>query len=111
MIAIVRGYCPACGLGSLVLGDDNRIVCVTADCSRRDAVDKILDEGETEHIVRFEERAFSVKHPLRERVEDDLFTCTLHTYLASLPVRPVETSGVYRVVPVEDGFAYARLGD
>lgn len=93
----VAGYCPVCG-GSLFLGDGGHVTCRRVDCPRPTAVDELLEDRETEHVVVFGDTGFTVRHPLRERLDDELMTCKLHEHIAGLsgpPVRP----GRYRARP------------
>ena len=93
----VAGYCPmGCGR-TLFLADGGLVVCSFISCPRRDAVAELLADRETEHIVLFEEAAFSIRHPLRERHEDEFMTCALHEYCEALDGPPVQP-GRYRAV-------------
>ena len=92
----IAGYCPmGCGQ-TLFLGSGGRITCSNHGCSRSDAVDELLAERETEHIVLLEEGTFSIQHPLRERLDGALFECSLHEWLSSQD-GPPEAPGQYRV--------------
>jgi Family of unknown function (DUF6085) len=96
----LQGYCPmGCGstLGVVSTPTEvNRIMCTNKDCPNPWAVDQVIANPETEHIVEFEEQHFSVKHPLRERIDDKLFECTLHQDIRDLSGPPVKP-GKYRV--------------
>lgn len=94
MIIIEGVTCPACGhrLGMV----SNRILCSSTGCTRRDAAHRILADPERDHIVEFTEGSFGIKHPLIERLDGELFTCSLHTDLAGYAGPPVEP-GMYRV--------------
>lgn len=97
----VAGWCPACGGHSLFLAQGGYVTCSRDDCPRPDAAADILGEQETEHIVVFDDDGFTVKHPLRERLDDALLTCDLHRHCARLsgpPVRP----GRYRATANAD---------
>lgn len=89
--AYVAGYCPmGCGwtLGRTYGG---HITCGSPSCPRPDAVATLLEDRETEHIVQFDTETFTIRHPLRERLDDALMECQLHTYIQGLagpPVRP-----------------------
>lgn len=96
MTARLAGHCPGCGGSTLFVGDGGHITCSLLDCPDPTAVDRILDDRETEHVVLIEQSSFNLQHPLRERGED-LFACDMHARLSALagpPVRP----GRYRVV-------------
>lgn len=93
----VQGYCPmGCG-STLALGEDGHVTCSLDRCPRPDAVTEILDDRETEHLVTFSETAFTVRHPLRERLDDALMACQLHEHIAGLSGPPIEP-GRYRAL-------------
>lgn len=89
--ARVDGYCPmGCGR-TLFLGGGGLVTCSFIRCPRPDAVADLLADKETEHVVGFDEDGFTIRHPLRERLDDAVMTCELHAYIAGLdgpPVRP-----------------------
>lgn len=107
----VQGNCPmGCG-ETLFLGEEGHITCSWIKCPDPGAVDTILSTKETEHIVVITDTGFSVKHPLRERVEDDLFSCTLWSDLSGLSGPPAKP-GRYRVTKHEpDGYSESYRGD
>ena len=73
------------------------IVCARPGCPRPDAVNTLLGDQETEHIVQFDAAGFTIRHPLRERLDDALMQCELHSYCAGLPGPPPhDGSGRYR---------------
>lgn len=91
----VSGYCPmGCG-STLFVGSGGYITCSYIHCPRPDAVADLLADRETEHVVRFDENGFTIRHPLRERLDDKLLTCDLHTVCATLPGPPPRL-GTYR---------------
>src|SRR5688572_9515137 len=91
----VMGYCPmGCG-NTLFVGDGGYITCSYAHCKNPTAVSDLLEDQETEHIVELGEDTFTVRHPLRERLNDELMTCDLHEYIASLD-GPPRRLGRYR---------------
>jgi hypothetical protein len=92
----VQGYCPmGCGR-TLFLGEGGHITCSWAMCPDPSAVDELLNDRETEHIVRLWDDTFSVVHPLRERLNDGIINCQLHDFLAQQDGPPYEP-GRYRV--------------
>ena len=96
----VKGYCPmGCG-ETLTVMAGGYITCRRLDCPRPDALTEILADRETEHLVTFSNTAFTVRHPIRERLDDQLMACQLHEYIAGLPGPPVQP-GLYRAV--QDG--------
>lgn len=108
----VVGYCPMCGSSSLFLDESGYATCSVSFCSST-AASVILNDPETEHVVRLYKDSFIVRHPLRERVGDALMDCQLGNYLASLdgPPRP---PGKYRATPVapdESGWDFVSLVD
>ncbi len=91
----VVGYCPmGCGQ-TLMLGTGGHVTCGHLPCPDPCAVDSILTERETEHIVNFDRSGFTVWHPLRERVGAALLDCALHNDIASMAGPPVHP-GKYR---------------
>lgn len=91
----VRGYCPVgCG-ETLMLGEGGHVTCSWVGCPEPTAVDRIIGDRETEHIVKLDEEGFDVLHPLRERLGGELFSCTLHEDLRALDGPPREP-GRYR---------------
>lgn len=92
----VAGTCPmGCG-ETLFLGAGGHVTCSALTCANPCAVDEILTRGELGHIVRVDEFNYALKHPLAERIKDDLFDCDLNRYLGSLPGSPV-SPGFYHV--------------
>lgn len=96
----VNGYCPmGCGqtLEVVWVGpetDSRRIECVAEDCEEPHAVDIILADPETEHVVTLVEGGYSVKHPLRERLDDELMHCQLSNHVAEFGPQYLE-GGVF----------------
>lgn len=91
----VKGYCPmGCG-DTLFLADGGYITCSWHQCPNPTAACDILEDREHEHVVRIDDNAFTVRHPLRERLNDEMLTCELHNWLASLPGPPMRP-GRYR---------------
>lgn len=91
----VKGYCPmGCG-PTLFLGSGGYVTCSWWRCPDPGAVSDLLDDRESEHVVVIGESTFTVRHPLRERLNDDLAECDLHDWLASLP-GPPRLPGRYR---------------
>lgn len=106
-------YCPM-GCGETLYERYGEILCTgtsESECPRETAAHEILSNCETEHIVDFsDEKGFSVQHPLRERLNGDLFTCDLHERLQALSGAPV-TPGKYRVFKGDDGrWGFTRIG-
>lgn len=98
----VDGFCPmGCG-PNLFLDEAGRVTCSLVDCPRPDAAAAILDDRETEHLVTFSPTAFTVRHPLRERLDDALMECQLHEHIAGLDGPPVKP-GLYRALAEDVG--------
>lgn len=107
------------------LGSLRTIACSWPDCPDSEAVNKILGDRETEHILvlgRGVGQPFQLQHPLRERIDGELFDCELHRWLRE-NAAPVEEPGRYRVSvhhpdgysesyrPGEGGWDWERLPD
>lgn len=106
----VAGHCPmGCGR-TLFLADGGHITCSWRDCPDREAADTILGDAESEHVVEFRPGTFIVRHPLRERIGDDLMRCELHRHIESLPGPPVAL-GRYRAVFDDDAWTWDLLPD
>ena len=81
---------------TLFVAEGGWITCSMQGCPNPTAVASVLEETETEHVVTLRESDFTVRHPLRERLDDQIDSCALHAYLRNLegpPSRP----GRYRV--------------
>lgn len=105
----VQGFCPACGGESLILAAGGHLACGRLDCPRPGAAGEILTDRETEHIVTFGPGDFTIRHPLRERLDDALMDCDLHEYLFHL-IGPPAAPGRYRARPVGDRWKWEVLG-
>jgi hypothetical protein len=109
------GYCPVgCG-PTLVIGiadpishDTGRVVCGSPSCPRPGAAGELLADQETEHIVFLGEDDFTLRHPLRERLDDDLMTCELHLLMAKKVLTDV-APGKYRVIAREPTWIWERV--
>lgn len=90
------GNCPmGCGQ-TLFVGKGGHITCSYLPCPRPTAVDELLDDREKEHVVDIGETEFTVRHPLRERLDDELMRCELHRWIAGQSGPPYAV-GRYRV--------------
>jgi hypothetical protein len=93
---VIPGYCPmGCG-ETLFRASGGYITCSWIGCPRPDAASDILHDQETDHTVEFREDSFTLRHPLRERLDDELTACGLHAYIASQDGPPPQL-GTYRV--------------
>lgn len=114
----VQGFCPmGCGAGTLALGTTGRVMCVADRCANPFATTLILgDEDNMHHVVQLTEQEFAMNHPLKERLDEQLFDCSLHLFLRTLPRAP-QRPGLYRVIASEvtpKNWYYAeweRIGD
>lgn len=98
----VAGYCPmGCGR-TLYLTDSGAVTCTRQACPAPTAVAEILNANEPHHIVVLGADTFSVQHPLRERLDGDLFDCGLHAWIAGLS-GPPRAEGRYAVAAAGDG--------
>ncbi len=105
MIAFLQGYCPmGCGQ-TLVAAPGRYITCTKDTCPRPDAVSALLADPEHEHIVELNATTFCVQHPIRDRLDGDLFTCTLHTHIQAFAAPPYPP-GTYRVSLDGDGWEW-----
>lgn len=111
----VRGFCPmGCTIATLRLADNGRVYCTNPQCPRPFAAAEILEETETEHVVRLRATDFTIKHPLRERLGhsageiSDLFDCPLNDSLEALSGPPYPP-GDYRVRGDDTGWRWQRL--
>lgn len=96
MSASIAGYCPmGCGQ-TLFRAAGGYVTCSYITCPRPDAVSMLLADREVEHVVNFTGFGFTIKHPLRERLGDELLNCELHETLSSYDGPPVKP-GRYRV--------------
>ena len=101
----VRGYCPmGCG-ETLFVAEGGWITCSYLHCPNPTALADILDENEPHHIVTLANDTFTIRHPLRERIGNDLEKCGLHAYLAGLDGPPY-CLGRYRVFERINGGGY-----
>ena len=92
----VHGSCPmGCGRTLHLASDSGMIACTAPGCPRPSAVTDLLQDRETEHVVTFTEEGFTLRHPLKERLDEALMECDLHEELASLSWAPVPP-GRYR---------------
>lgn len=105
----ITGYCPmGCGQ-TLFVADGGHITCSFIRCPRPTAVDDLLEDRETEHIVQFDAETFTIRHPLKERLDDALMDCKLHADVQGLNGPPV-APGRYRAFRVNGGWDWETAG-
>lgn len=109
------GFCPmGCG-PTLVIGianpiahDAGRVVCDSVSCPRPSAASEVLADQETEHVVTMALDGFTLRHPLRERLDDALLSCTLHLRLNRGYPSDV-APGLYRVTSHGGTWTWERV--
>jgi hypothetical protein len=105
---LVQGFCPmGCG-STLFLGSGGYVTCSRDKCPDSYAAADVLAVREHEHIVRLGEDTFSILHPLRERLEGELFECPLHAHVSGLD-GPPRQPGRYRVRGSGGSFSWELL--
>lgn len=100
-----------CGQTLARRDDDGTIRCYRLGCPRPEAVDTILREPETDHIVQFDDDGFTIRYPLRERLDDALMQCDLHHYCARLDGPPDEGCGRYRATTDHGIWAFQAMDE
>lgn len=106
----IRGFCPmGCG-ETLFVAEGGYLTCSWIECPNPTAACDILEDREIEHIVQFDERAFTVRHPLRERLGDAMLDCKLHTYCAELPGPPAKPGRYRAVAKMDGGWSFYPMG-
>lgn len=108
----LEGFCPM-GCGQTLYAEEGRAsartICLGSDCPRPLAAQEILSDGETGHVVTFRGEGFTIRHPLRERLGDDLTNCLFHRFCESLPGPPDGRNGSYRVHPDKGGWTFEEI--
>jgi hypothetical protein len=111
----IAGFCPACGHKSLrltVVDGAGYITCSRLECPEPDLVTDLLDDRETEHVVTIAEEGWTIRHPLRELVDDRLMCCGLHRHVASIAgVGPPVVPGRYRVSRDDETWSWSRIDE
>lgn len=98
VIISVEGRCPQCGHEELKVNAANpKVYCHNPQCTRPDAVTRLLKESDPDHVLVVKEGFWTLKHPLRERLEGDLFGCEIANAVAALDGVEVEGDGRYHV--------------
>lgn len=78
----IEPRCPMCNHPLAYEKSYGYLICTWGDCPRPTAAAELLSEGETEHIVTLRANGYSVKHPIRERLDDALLDCWLAEQVA-----------------------------
>jgi hypothetical protein len=85
----IPGFCPmGCG-ATLFVGSGGHITCSCIPCPNPAAVDLILADATVGHIVVLDEFDFKIQHPLRERLDGELFDCPFNLYMSEQTGPPV----------------------
>jgi hypothetical protein len=93
---------------TLFVGSGGYITCSLDRCPNPTAVADLLEHRETEHIVVLNDESFDVQHPLRERLNGDLFRCQIHQRIAALD-GPPRRPGRYRVAVRPGAWSWTEL--
>ncbi len=104
----IKGHCPACGWASLFVGEGGYITCSRLECPQPDAVSTLLEDRETEHVVRLSADSWTVRHPLRERIGDALMACSLNEYLHNID-QPEELGTFRARCEAHDAWSWEKL--
>lgn len=106
-------YCPACGEDRLHrIEKTGELRCMSDRCTAPGAASELLSSRETEHIMSLDTREGTViiKHPLRERIADDLFSCdVLGDVMKTLSGKFPKENGRYRITKPADEWVFKRL--
>lgn len=107
----VKGHCPVCGASELFLCH-GKVVCANTSCSRPTAAHELLQDDETGHIMSVGPREFTLRHPIRERLDDALMNCQLHQHMTEFIVSYLDEGSMaagqtYRVYGSGDGEDFA----
>ena len=97
-----------CGEG-LILAEGGVIWCASLLCPRPGAAAEILADPEAGHLASVTlDGQFTIRHPLRERLDDALMTCRLFAYLANGGWLP-EATGRFRVTGEPPALSWTAL--
>lgn len=107
-------FCPQ-GCGATLRSQHNTLVCVAPDCPDPDSVTKLLGEGLQEHrlVIKYGRHVtWTLKHPLCERIDDDLFECPFNQWesLLSNDTSSVVGVGEYRMIETNREISLVKVG-
>lgn len=119
----LQGRCPHCGAEELKRGFQGLIQCGNTLCEQQDAVHRLLTDPElNNHLVKVTTRNrvtsegpvplfdWTIRHPLVERLNDDLFVCEIGLYLSAVrDGGEILKGGLYRVFDGVNGGWYMEL--
>lgn len=107
----IRGYCPM-GCGQTLMAEEgraeNQVVCWSGSCPEPLAVQRILEDPETEHVVQFSGGGFTILHPVRERLDNKLLACELHLFCMDFSGPPDGRGGTFRAMQEGEGWVLER---
>jgi len=107
----VTGYCPM-GCGQTLNLIAGTVLCTAPDCPDCQRLTTIMADQECEHIVELGEARFTVKHPLRERANDELLTCGIDAAINAAGIQaggPPAPPGTYRVRFIDGTLSFQQL--
>ena len=82
----VDGYCPmGCGQ-TLFLGLGGCVTCSLIGCPNPSAVDELLNDRQTLHVMTVGREGFTLRHPLRERIGNQLERCDVFDRIQGTPM-------------------------
>lgn len=118
IVGVVFGVCPmGCGQ-TLQVDAIGTVSCYAPTCPRPDALALILQDRETEHVVTIHpDGSWTLRHPLRERLLDELEKCQLHRDMVALQLGKAQQPGRYRVEknvlrpPGRRSYSWEPVGD
>jgi Family of unknown function (DUF6085) len=107
----MKGFCPLGCADGLVVGPDRfSLMCPSPTCPRPGAVMEIITDLETEHVAVLTDGGYTIRHPLRERLDDALLTCDLGEWMDQQNFPPAP-SGRYRVIRIEGRWSWFALAE
>lgn len=108
----IEGFCPM-GCGPTLRAEEtravNKIVCWHENCPEPLAAQRILNDEETEHVIRFSGSGFTIRHPLRERLDDGLMNCELHLTCIAMPGPPEGKTGTFRALEKNGAWTFRAI--
>jgi hypothetical protein len=103
-IFLTEACCPmGCSGLSLEVNEFGTLRCRSEKCPRPPAAAELLANPETEHLVVLAEFGYTIQHPLKERLEGRLFTCSVHAAVSDTAHEHMGEPGRYRLTWGQDG--------
>lgn len=103
-VPVVAGKCPACGTQFLSLLK-GKLWCCYRSCPRPNAAHEVLADAGTWHVVRVGETSWNARHPLIERLDDELLSCGIGDFLEQERPEP----GTYVVEKVSGQWTLTKV--